>query len=855
MGLPSCIAVVASLISGCAAPNIDFGNCKGTCEADADCPSDMECRAKYCVHPNMVGSCGVGGESSGGQAGSSGQAQSGGSSGSSGNSGAGNTTNANGGANLAGAGALSNVAGKGGNENQGGNTGSSGASIGGTAGSSATVGGTAGSSTTMGGGAGSAGGVAIAGGAAGLGGVGGVTSTGGGAGVSQAGASGWASAPSCSAPGIDAQELMACPGEKYSATLTATCGSNCEWSSDPLAELGLTLSIDGKLSGIVKKAGAFSFDVTVRDTVANCSATRQFTLLVNGAGVGNCPVIFIKDKTPNALAPASCRERSYSVAFASSGGKAPHAWEALSLPEGLVFNSMTQVVTGTATASGTLTLQITDGSSVVQKSFEVPLREKCWFGYISSESGANRLHLFDPLREERLQRPVSNSTNLSVEDFKFSPDGKFVAYRVKDTTGAYKLSLWQSPGWTNEQELNLGGSVTHYAWSNNSLVLAVAIATSSDTLLGGVSVAAVPDTPTVSGIQGLLSLAPVSAPVESEITWYGQDGYVAFHSPDDPDYPERLVHYVPYAMGGFTTMVTPGTTLYAPPVLLYSGIGGFFAAATNSPFLKFYGISTMPTQHGNVAVAPSGSYTASAVGGQLRLYRAFDSSDQSSDVAWAESTGCTSLLAWGKNQERLACVDGNASKVRIHTLNASNQGLPSVLVDGSQDYVQTSWSGNRRLMSNSGNWLALGTSEGIYLASLAQATPSVVWTAPPVDSERITGLSFSPDEKLLVGLSGGTLRLFDVSPSGGNGYPLGNIGANSEPCQEQWLTIPSWCGSSNGPARSVWSSNSQSIAFVMGDGSLIVEDLRMWPRQGSFVGIQATASCNNSCVGGFQFQP
>jgi hypothetical protein len=913
--ISSCLlSVVVGLSFGCAAPAVEIEDCIAKC---GTCPSDMECREHRCVRPDFQGSCSArGGASSGGGAGTAGQigtagagaiggggnnADLGGAAGLGSVAGSGNAAggsvagsgNAAGGAagssnpaglgNAAGTagiagissvagsgssagaadtGGLSNVSAMAGTVGNGGSTGGfEGGSIG-TAGSGGAIGGTASSSAGTGGitATGGANG-GISGGGAQVGSSAGIAGQWEGAGASQGGTGGCAGAGPTAPPTITSRTLdMGCLGQDYGVDLIATGGNaaDFEWSAVLPDGLGLTLT-GSRISGVLAKTGDYPFDVTVRDKTTTCSSTARVMLTVNGEAVTACPTIGIDGKGSSAaLAPPSCRAWPYSTKFKVTGGTAPYSWQAFELPPGsdLVFNPNTLEVTGTPTASGTVTVQVTDATGrSVRKSYSVPMREKCWFAYISKETGRKRLELFDPFLGKRLTRPTTTAA-VSVEDFAFSPDGKFIAYRVKDATSTQKLVLWQGPKWDRELELTLGGSVTHYAWSDNALVLAVAFSTATDTMLGGVGVASVPENPPVAGIQGLTTLTAVSAPVDSELTWYGSDGYVAFHSPDDPDYPERVVDYVRYGASGFADLYR-GTNWYDPSLMLYPSATGFFAIETIAPYPDFYGIGRSDwARHGNTAIAPSGSFTASASGGQLTLFHALDTSRLPGITPWVVSGGCTSLLTWSARQERLACIDTTGDPtIRIQTLDIPNATMQTAVLAGSQSYVNGTWSGHKRLMSPTGAWLALTTNDRIYMGALGQASWTMPWNGQLSASPTSTEMSYSPDERYLAVQNGTALMLFDIATSGGNWIDMGNLGVIAESCQEEWLAIPSWCGSANKTTGAVWSPDSQLIAYTTAAEILQIRDLRVAQVAAYIDTIRVVDVCADGCVGGFRFQP
>ena len=88
---------------------------------------------------------------------------------------------------------------------------------------------------------------------------------------------------------------------------------------------------------------------------------------------------------------------------------------------------------------------------------------------MSSETGWTRLHLFHPAGELRVTRPESTE-DPAVLEFKFSPDGRFVAYRLGDSRIDLRLAV--APSW-EEISLDWDGSVTDYGWSPDASTLAV----------------------------------------------------------------------------------------------------------------------------------------------------------------------------------------------------------------------------------------------------------------------------------------------------------------------------------------------------------------------------------------------
>ncbi|MGC4069073.1 MAG: hypothetical protein QM784_31400 [Polyangiaceae bacterium] len=434
--------ILAVFTPACEAPDVSLADCIATC--DAGCPDGMECRNGYCVHQDMKGSCMNAEAGTGGKAGSTSQPGTAG-------AGTGGTSNVAGAAgtewgaggsegaatNTALGGGAGSTAAMGGSGNHGGMGG---------AGTATVQGGNAGTSQGGTGGSASTGQLVVAmdpvlpqqlctGGEYRTA----LTVTGGNASYvfqqlqtfsaltvtvtgpnsadvtvkpTQAGTYAAISITDGSNPPTQVSFTIgdtprvttttlrsACLGEIYSEALSASGGGNYEWTGEVPAALGLSLTSDGKLTGVVKATGTFGFDVTVRDKASGCSSAKQRVeiAVLNDTHV-DCPRISVKQKPNFFLAPAACRAQNYTAAFEVNGGVAPYSWAATSTPAGLAFDALTQVLSGVPNAGGDFTIRVTDkiGRTVV-RTFPIPLRDKCWLGFVTTDSGAARMQIFDPI--------------------------------------------------------------------------------------------------------------------------------------------------------------------------------------------------------------------------------------------------------------------------------------------------------------------------------------------------------------------------------------------------------------------------------------------------------------------------
>ncbi|HEY5957691.1 MAG TPA: putative Ig domain-containing protein [Polyangiaceae bacterium] len=648
----------------------------------------------------------------------------------------------------------------------------------------------------------------------------------------------------------------ACLDELYNVQLkTLVAGADDEWHGDLPSDLGLTLTADGKLTGKLVKAGTYAFDVWVKNRRTDCASSRvRLALTVDGVESATCPRIVIKGRPAYVEAPDACDGWPYRAEISATGGIGPYTWTAVELPTGLVFDSTTQVVSGVVSSSASrlfpIDLRVTDGNGhVIQRSFAIARREKCWLSYLSDETGTRRLHLYDPQLGSRMRRPVSDSNDLSVADFKFSPDGRFLAYRVKDATDAYQLWLWQGPGWDHEQELNVGGSVTQYEWSSDGLVLAAsAVDTAGGTWLGGCDVSAVPKVSPPGNIQGLLGLPPVSAAVQSELTWYGRNGYVAYLTSIGAS---RVFNHAKYSPTGFAE-VYQDIRPYSAGFSLRASDFGFFAENAAGRTTDFFAIGRGdPVYHDNIAIAPDGNLVALAASDRLTVYLPTAISSPPADPSFATANGCSRVLAWAKQQSLVVCVDSTAQLMRVFAIH-SDATISASTISNSAAMANEPWTMHRRALSSTGKWLAFAADTKLYLGDLGRTPPEIVRVSAFQAGQPEATFRYSPDERLLSIHRGKDIYVVELETDGMM-VNLAPSASSAPPCQDEYLPGADFCGADSA-AQPVWSADSNSLAFVLADGHLVVADLRQRPI--SVIRMQDVIStCGEGCLGTQRFQP
>jgi hypothetical protein len=137
----------------------------------------------------------------------------------------------------------------------------------------------------------------------------------------------------------------------YNATVQATGGvTSYTWSATGLPA-GLSINAStGVISGTPTAPGTSTANVTVKDS-GTPQQTASATLSIT---IGTTPVISTQSPLPNGAV-----NLAYSTTVQASGGTQSYTWSATGLPAGLSINASSGVISGTPTAPGTSTANVT----------------------------------------------------------------------------------------------------------------------------------------------------------------------------------------------------------------------------------------------------------------------------------------------------------------------------------------------------------------------------------------------------------------------------------------------------------------------------------------------------------------
>lgn len=668
-----------------------------------------------------------------------------------------------------------------------------------------------------------------------------------------------------------------CDSELYAAPLVAEGGDgqhyDWSWSTAPS---GSDLVIaDTTLGGKFAPTGSSTNDVTLVVESDGCQSA-PVTVSLDQAAPADCPII--EAVTGSGDLPNPCRGNDYGADLTALGPNGSYVWQQVTAPPGLTFDANTQHVSGTLSAPGALTVDVTGAGHEVERTFELTPRDTCFLAYVAPVNGVLRLGLFDPVTKRNRTLPSDPDAD-PVTDFKFSPDGRFLVYRtgVAPTSGALTLVEMPNPV---EHALSFA-QVSHYAWSDDSSTLAVGFTNTNGPALGGVDVAH-----PALGVGGTTypELTPLAASVDSELVWYAGTHVAFLSARTQPLWPIRAATH---EGSGFGELVFSDSD-FASSSELRSGASGVYVVPSDSDFITFYGleffgdpnrISTpggdefQGIPHADFEIAGTGDYVAGEVNQELEVFTAGNPSTPDQypipDVPGPDvtPTECDAVLAWAPGADRLACAQLAASDpaspahilfVDVSTDTSGVTTAASTLLHGVADFPDLFPSGRQRLFSRDGSRFAFTTADRLSVAKIVTGAASVVmqhdFSPDPGADDAV--VAFAPAGSTLLEHRGGDLSLFDVNDASGSETVLDRNLPLSQACQDSpRAAAGAFCGSQRSLASFAWSPDATMVAHAIGSGGLSVVDLSRLA-SGLIDRTVVTDDCGD-CLSGrsFEFQP
>lgn len=212
----------------------------------------------------------------------------------------------------------------------------------------------------------------------------------------------------------------------FSQTITASGGTASYSFAVTSGALppGLTLASNGSLTGTPTATGTFNFTVTATDSSTGAgpyTGSSAYSLVIDPASVSITPA--------TASLPAGTAAVAYSQQLSATGGTGAYTWSVSfgALPAGLTLNSSSGLISGTPTAAGNFTFNVTAVNS----------NGSGTRGYTLAIAAPNLQLTSSAFANGRLNTPYSQTN--------FTPSGGTAPYTYDLFSGALQAGLSVNP--------------------------------------------------------------------------------------------------------------------------------------------------------------------------------------------------------------------------------------------------------------------------------------------------------------------------------------------------------------------------------------------------------------------------
>jgi hypothetical protein len=542
---------------------------------------------------------------------------------------------------------------------------------------------------------------------------------------------------------------------------------------------------------------------------------------------------------------------------AAPGNPADYTWSLGSEAIPGITLAPNGLLSGVPSAGGKLTVIAQSASGLkAQAELDLRARQSCWLAYLEAGSATDlaRLHIRDVFARYSDITLPAGAEGGSVLDFEFSPDGRWLAFRVGALDQAVlhvlelpaELGPSEPPSASQPVDLRCGATgvacpVLGFAWSKDSKHLALVLHHPQEgrDYLEAVDPASPGSAGASVGVDQTLGMALTYT---GGLTWFG-DQRVALLGENPLSAQEQVLYHAQLnvADGSFSSLALM-LTVAGKSLTLRDSAPGLVVLDPESDTRYIDVENNAVRYHAGAWLSPSARFFAKTTdAAQLELYAP---SDPDTPIATLDDAQCGAVVAWSAEhdlRESIACSAAARDADGALEPTGADLTLLDLIVEPEprfsnpfrvlENAVYTAGpiAGVRRLFSDSASWL-------IMAAPAYDAL--IIDRSQPSPRAGFLGISISGTSEAEISPDGSFVLVYDDVVTA---YPLAHEAARglswladgskiSTPvdrftCQESTQLLPErWCGEPRLPAHFRWASDSQSVMFEDAEGGLWIAE-------------------------------